>query len=538
MFIPTRRANKKPCLSKVLRLEANNLFSFRRTANAPVLRQGRRNPLPDCVSSLCLAASLRSAFTLQAAGKRMRPGGAGKMQASSWRIVQQLGKTGNSIFSLLYLWRMIRPYLPHQLLHLLNQWTLKLTLFANPYIRISIHEYIKRNIRPHSAYAAVEAYLSTRSLSEANRLKAETVTRPDCVGERLALSIAESQSVHDEFLGAKVEWIAGRVNRRSEKGDEPENRCYTLVFHKRYRDLVSNAYLDHVIREGKLQTTRRKRQKLYTNSHHSGTGWSHIVFDHPASFEKLAMDPEKKEEIVEDLMSFKNSKDLYTRIGKAWKRGYLLYGPPGTGKSTLIAAMANLLHYDIYDLELTSVTNNKQLRQLLAEITGKSIVVIEDIDCSLDLTGSRKKSKNPAPEKSSNSESDCPGVTLSGLLNFIDGLWSSCSGERIIVFTTNHVEKLDPALIRRGRMDRHIELSYCTFEGFKVLARTYLELEEHPLFESIEILMKATEITPADVAEILMPKSSQDVAASAEPALQHLVEALQEKNAIAAGKKN
>jgi chaperone BCS1 len=51
-------------------------------------------------------------------------------------------------------------------------------------------------------------------------------------------------------------------------------------------------------------------------------------------------------------------------------------------------------------------------------------------------------------------------VTLSGLLNFIDGLWSSCGGERIIVLTTNHVERLEPALVRSGRMDRHVEMSY------------------------------------------------------------------------------
>ena len=62
-------------------------------------------------------------------------------------------------------------------------------------------------------------------------------------------------------------------------------------------------------------------------------------------------------------------------------------------------------------------------------------------------------------------------VTLSGLLNFINGLWSACGGERIIAFTTNHVEKLDPALTRRGRMDLHVELSCCSFEGFKVLAK-------------------------------------------------------------------
>jgi ATP-dependent 26S proteasome regulatory subunit len=43
-------------------------------------------------------------------------------------------------------------------------------------------------------------------------------------------------------------------------------------------------------------------------------------------------------------------------------------------------------------------------------------------------------------------------VTLSGLLNFTDGLWSFCGEERIIVFTTNHVEGIDPSLLRPGRM--------------------------------------------------------------------------------------
>ena len=60
--------------------------------------------------------------------------------------------------------------------------------------------------------------------------------------------------------------------------------------------------------------------------------------------------------------------------------------------------------------------------------------------------------------------------TLSGLLNIIDGLWSSCGDERIIVFTTNHKDPLDPALLRPGRMDMHLHMSYCTMDGFKLLA--------------------------------------------------------------------
>ncbi|GLT44657.1 hypothetical protein SLA2020_185420 [Shorea laevis] len=95
-------------------------------------------------------------------------------------------------------------------------------------------------------------------------------------------------------------------------------------------------------------------------------------------------------------------------------------------------------------------------------------------------------------------------VTLSGLLNFIDGLWSSCGDERIIIFTTNHKEKLDPALLRPGRMDVHVHMSYCTPCGFRVLAANYIGIEDHELFGEIEEAIRTTEVTPADVAEQLM----------------------------------
>ncbi|KAF8732014.1 hypothetical protein HU200_015967 [Digitaria exilis] len=114
--------------------------------------------------------------------------------------------------------------------------------------------------------------------------------------------------------------------------------------------------------------------------------WSYVNFDHPTTFETLVMEPTKKKEIMDDLDEFRNSRDFYRRASKPWKRGYLLYGPPGTGKSTMIAAMANHLKYVIYDVELTMVRNNNDLRKLLVETTSKSIVIIEDIDCSLDLT--------------------------------------------------------------------------------------------------------------------------------------------------------
>ncbi|KAH9739887.1 hypothetical protein KPL71_019282 [Citrus sinensis] len=91
------------------------------------------------------------------------------------------------------------------------------------------------------------------------------------------------------------------------------------------------------------------------------------------------METKKKEEIKKDLKKFSEGKEYCAKIGKAWKRGYLLYGPPGTGKSTMIAAMANFLNYDVYDLELTTVQDNTELRTLLIETSSKSIIVIENI---------------------------------------------------------------------------------------------------------------------------------------------------------------
>ena len=60
------------------------------------------------------------------------------------------------------------------------------------------------------------------------------------------------------------------------------------------------------------------------------------------------MDPELKRRLIDDLDRFVKRKEWYKKVGRAWKRGYLIQGPPGTGKSALIAAMANHLEFDIF----------------------------------------------------------------------------------------------------------------------------------------------------------------------------------------------
>ena len=308
----------------------------------------------------------------------------------------------------------------------------------------------------------------------------------------------------------------------------------------------------------KANEIRRKNQDrlLYTNSRGGsldsrGHPWESVPFKHPSTFDTLAMDPEKKKEIMEDLEDFANGQSFYQKTGRAWKRGYLLYGPPGTGKSSMIAAMANYLGYDIYDLELTEVHNNSELRKLLMKTSSKSIIVIEDIDCSINLTN-RKKSNNTtarnyydmgAPEMRGGGCGEDGGnsITLSGLLNFTDGLWSCCGSERIFVFTTNHIEKLDPALLRSGRMDMHIFMSYCSFPALKILLNNYLGYEEGDLDESalkaLEDVIDKAQMTPADISEVLIKNRRNK-----EKAVNELTEALKlkaernEKNGILRGK--
>lgn len=158
---------------------------------------------------------------------------------------------------------------------------------------------------------------------------------------------------------------------------------------------------------------------------------------------------------------------------------------------------------------------------LLTSTSSKSIIVIEDIDCSLDLTGTRAgSSKAPEKAKPPSKQASAFGsaLTLSGLLNFSDGLWSCCGNERIIVFTTNHIEKLDAGLLRPGRMDMHIHMTFCTFAVFKALAMNYLSVEAHPLFAQVETLLleDGARVTPAEVTEFLFQhKNDRELALQA-----------------------
>ncbi|TKY55847.1 mitochondrial chaperone bcs1 [Spatholobus suberectus] len=376
-------------------------------------------------------------------------------------------------------------------------------------------------------YEAAETYLGARISPSTRRLK---VSKPD-TDKTFALAMERDESLTDVFNGVKFHWtlVCRQVESRNFHNPrdlnstlKSEARSLELTFHKKHKDVALDAYLPFILDEAKSMKQETKALKIFTVDYQNVYGnlsdlWVGVRLDHPATFDTLAMEPDAKEFVVRDLERFVRRKEYYRKVGKAWKRGYLLYGPPGTGKSSLIAAMANYLHFDIYDLELTELQYNSELRRLLIAMANRSILVVEDIDCTIEFHDRRAESR--AATGSNNDRQ----VTLSGLLNFVDGLWSSCGDERIIVFTTNHKDKLDPALLRPGRMDVHVHMSYCTPCGFRQLASNYLGIKEHSLFRQIEEAIQETQVTPAEVAEQLL--KSRDI----ENSLEQLIDFLRKK---------
>ncbi|KAF7143895.1 hypothetical protein RHSIM_Rhsim05G0072500 [Rhododendron simsii] len=419
-----------------------------------------------------------------------------------------------------------------------------LSTFSNQ-LTLIIDEY--EGLYPNHLFQAAETYLGTIITPDTKRFRASKPEKEN----QIKVSMEKDEELTDSsFGGFRIRWrfsckktpgsyIAHPDDYYGGSIPKSEARFFELFFHKKMKDKVINEYLPYILEKSKILKDEQRTLKLWTLNNDwdvedpSEKPWQSVNLDHPSTFDTLAMELDAKKTIMADLQRFVKRKEFYRRVGKAWKRGYLLYGPPGTGKSSLIAAMANYLNFDVYDLELTALASNSELRNLLISTASQSILVVEDIDCCIELQDRIKAAAKKAAAKGRDPfqygygyDPGFGGVTLSGLLNFTDGLWSSCGDERIIIFTTNHKEKLDPALLRPGRMDVHIHMSYCTPCGFKMLAQNYLGISEHRLFMEIEQLMVMKKVTPAEVGEQLLKEEE------AENALRGLIEFLEEKKEI------
>nr|XP_012149312.1 PREDICTED: mitochondrial chaperone BCS1 isoform X2 [Megachile rotundata] len=185
-----------------------------------------------------------------------------------------------------------------------------------------------------------------------------------------------------------------------------------------------------------------------------GSEWRQ--FGHPKNrrpLESVVLDTGIAERIINDCREFIQNHSWYSDRGIPYRRGYLLYGPPGCGKSSFITALAGELERGICVLNLSErgLTDDR-LNHLLAVAPQQTIILLEDIDAAFV---SREESKEVSAAYAGLNR-----VTFSGLLNCLDGVASTEA--RILFMTTNYLERLDPALVRPGRVDVKEYIGWCS----------------------------------------------------------------------------
>lgn len=167
-------------------------------------------------------------------------------------------------------------------------------------------------------------------------------------------------------------------------------------------------------------------------------------------FNSVVLEEGVAEMIKNDVSEFLNARTWYLDRGIPYRRGYLLYGPPGTGKTSFVQALAGELDFNIAMLSLSQRgLTDDLLNQLLLNLPPRTFVLLEDADAAFNNRRQRDEDGFSGAT-----------VTFSGLLNALDGVASA--EERIAFMTTNHIERLDDALIRPGRVDMTIRLGEAT----------------------------------------------------------------------------
>jgi len=168
------------------------------------------------------------------------------------------------------------------------------------------------------------------------------------------------------------------------------------------------------------------------------------------SFKDIAGHSLVKDKLVEQVNLFKNYEEI-NELGIKMSKGILLYGPPGTGKTMLAKALAHEADLPFIATTGEKLLNSDEIKKIftLAKEYAPSIIFIDEIDAFSNRAES----------------SEAMGILVNQLLTSIDGFTTSTDEPVYIVAATNIKDKLDPALLRSGRIDLHIEVNALDYEA-------------------------------------------------------------------------
>ncbi len=184
----------------------------------------------------------------------------------------------------------------------------------------------------------------------------------------------------------------------------------------------------------------------------------------------IYIDEKSKTKILNDLKTFITQENEYNSFGIPYKRTYLFSGPPGSGKTSFVKAICNELDYNLSILSLNKKFDDGAFMWAMSSIKEKSILLVEDIDC---LFNKREKGTSEIP------------ISFSNFLNVLDGVLykHGC----IMFLTTNHIEKLDHALLRIGRVDYILEFDLPKKAEIKKLFFDIFDKRENKEEKNVEL---------------------------------------------------
>jgi hypothetical protein len=237
----------------------------------------------------------------------------------------------------------------------------------------------------------------------------------------------------------------------------------------------------------------------------------------------------EKQTIMTVLSNFKNGTLFPKHLPIENKLGIILYGPPGTGKTGFIAAVANYLQRNILLVNMNRIKTRKELDEVLSYDRKTHIWVFEEFDCAAgvakrtDTTTDDDHSKNELSAYTVmllNQKEQSEGIMkelreekaalndkldLQYLLTKLDGLESA--SDRLIIATTNHPDRIDPALLRPGRFGIQINLTYCSKQMIKEIIGMIYQLDSGSLnVDSI----KENVWTPAELIQLGITQGSAE----------------------------
>jgi AAA+ superfamily predicted ATPase len=225
---------------------------------------------------------------------------------------------------------------------------------------------------------------------------------------------------------------------------------------------------------------------------------------------------EEKEIMMKKLNYFLKNEEKYKKKGIPYNIGFLFYGDPGCGKTSCIKAISNYTNRHVVEINLKQIEtcgefidifNNESMNDNCIP-HNKKMIVLEDIDCMIDIVKSRdneaiedQKSKEMDKildlllEKKKEKFKKDDKLSLSCILNTIDGVYENYG--RILIITTNYADRLDKALIRPGRIDMKIHFTKAT----SIMCHDMIEnFFDHKITQNIELPDK--KYTPAEILEI------------------------------------